>query len=98
MLLDNVPAGPAEALRPHPGPPSMGVQYLLPARHVVLAEPLPQAHSGADVGGQLGLEKGAHLSAKGLLFGGVFQVHGNSSILSLWHPATRHAVLSTTTN
>ena len=54
------------------------------------------AHLGADVGGELRLEKGAHRAAKCVLLGGVFQVHAKFSIPSLWHPADRYSVLSAT--
>jgi hypothetical protein len=96
VLLYDVPAVAAEALRPHHGAPAVTMKYLLPADQIVFAYAFSQAHSVADAGGQFSLEKGAHSNAKCLLFGRVFQVHARSSILSLWHPAARHAELLTT--
>ena len=37
VLLDDAPAGAAEALRPHPGAPTAAVQNLLPAHQIVFA-------------------------------------------------------------
>src|SRR6202021_4227755 len=65
MLLDDVPAGAAEALRPHCGAPATPMQNPLPARHVILSQALAQARTPADVGGQLSLEKSAPLPPKG---------------------------------
>src|SRR5713101_4184022 len=97
MLLYDVPARAAEACRPHHGAPAVAVKNALPAHQVVLPDALSQAHPVADVGGQLGLDEGAHSSAKCFLFGGVFQVHAGFSMPSLWHRAVRRAVLLTTT-
>jgi hypothetical protein len=96
-VLYDVPARAAEACRPHDGAPAVTVKNALPAHQVFFPDTLAQAHPVADVGGQLGLEKGAHSSAKCFLFGGVFQVHARFSMPSLWHQAARRAVLLATT-
>jgi hypothetical protein len=64
---------------------------------IVLPQPPSQAHSGADVGGQLRLEKGTHLRTKSRFCGPVIQIHAIFSMPSLWHPQRRLAVLSATT-
>jgi hypothetical protein len=97
MLLYDVPARAAEPGRPHHGAPAVTVKNALPAHQVVFPDALAEAHPAADVGGQLGLEKGAHSGAKCFLFGGVFQVHARFPMPSLWHRAARRAVLLTTT-
>jgi hypothetical protein len=73
------------------------MQNFLPARQVILLQALSHAGLGTDVGGQLSLDEGAHLCAKCLFLGGVFQIHANLSIISLWHPALMVAGPSATT-
>src|SRR5882672_11653040 len=91
MLLHDVPARAAESTRPVHCAPAVGVKNLLPARQVVLLQPLSHAHLGADIGGQLSLDEVAHQCAKRLFFGRVLQIHADTSIPSLWHPALMDA-------
>src|ERR1700687_3049937 len=51
---------PPKRVGPHHAAPAVPVKNALPAHQVVFPDTLAQAHPAADVGGQLGLEKGAH--------------------------------------
>ena len=62
--------------RPVAGEPALLVEDLLPADVVVLSEPPVVQHLRGDIAREIRLHERAHLFAKGLLFGGVVEVHG----------------------
>jgi hypothetical protein len=79
VLLDGIPARPAEFLRPGVGHPALPVQRLVPAQVIVLLEALALDDFLAEVLGQIGAHERAHVLAEFLFVGGELEVHRGGS-------------------